>query len=144
MTFEILRRNLIPHKFDDGGCHIPSTRSCSNTASLDSSFGHQSTVKPHFRGNRHILWVSALLGLNPLFLPRIPSRRPNWKFARVFKTQSSLRIPIPRQKSPGGEGTRVVVAADNGHDVSVLKLRDNRRKYLWVVLDSLSRTMGNE
>ena len=131
MLFEILRWNFIPRKADDEDCHILSARSCSNTVSLDSSFGRQSTVKPHFRGNRHTSWVSVLLGSNPLFFPHIPSRRPNRKFTRVSKAYGSLGVPAPCQESPGGEGTRVVVAADNGYDGSVLKLRDDRQKHLW-------------
>jgi len=129
MLFEILRRNLIPCGVGDGGCHILSTRGCSNTIS-------RLFLRPPVHGQTLLPWGpshlvgSRTLGPNPLFLPQIPSRRPGRKFVRVSKTQSSLRIPAPRQESPRGESTKVVVAANNGCDESILKLRDDRRKHL--------------
>ena len=53
-----------------------------------------------------------LFGPNLLFPPLT---YPPGESARVSKTQSFLRIPAPRQESPGGDvSTKVVVTADNG------------------------------
>ena len=131
MLFEIFQRNFISRKVDDEGCCTPSTRSCGETVPLDPSFGRQSMVKPHFRGNRHILWVFKHWGSNPLFPLRIPSQRPSRKLARVPKTQSPFRTPAPCQELPrGGESTKVAVTADNGDDRFILKLRDEDREHL--------------
>jgi hypothetical protein len=128
MLFEIFRRNPVPLKVNDKGPCMPLTRSRCEAVPLDSSFGLQSVVKPHFRGNCDVWWGSIDLG--SLFCE--PPRRSSGKLTGVSETQSSLGILTPRQEFPGGgESTEVAVAVDNRDDRSVLKLWDNDRRCVW-------------